>query len=309
MVKIKEIAKSEQRLAFGHRLCPGCGAGLIVHDILAAVEEPVVVAAATGCLEVSTTIYPYSSWKVPFIHSAFENVAATIAGVESAYRAFKKQGKIKDKIHFAAFGGDGGTYDIGLQSLSGAVERGHDFVYICYDNGAYMNTGKQRSGATPYCAATTTSPAGSVIPGKPQFKKDLTKIMVAHNIPYAAQGSPGHWNDLIKKAKKAFEVEGPAFLNVISPCPTGWYYDAKDTIKIAKEAVLSCIWPLYEVENGEYKLSYNPKKKKMPVRDWLKQQKRFKHLFNEKNEHLIDEIQQRVDNNWEELLKLCGEKE
>lgn len=306
MVKIKEIAQKEPRLASGHRLCPGCGAGLIVNLVLSSIDEQVVVAVATGCLEVSTTIYPFTSWEVPFIHSAFENAASTISGVESAYKAFYKKGKIKDKIHFAAFGGDGGTYDIGLQSLSGAVERGHDFVYICYDNGAYMNTGIQRSSATPYCAATTTSPAGKVIPGKPTYRKDLTEIIAAHDIPYAAQASPSHWNDLVTKAKKAFEVEGPAFLNVISPCPTGWRYNSQDSIKIAREAVLSCVWPLYEVENGKHKLTFNPKNKKMPVEDWLKTQGRFKHLFKPENKHLIEKIQAHVDKKWNELLEKCG---
>jgi len=309
MVKIKEIAQKEPRLASGHRLCPGCGAGLIVNLVLSSIDEQVVVAVATGCLEVSTTIYPFTSWEVPFIHSAFENAAATISGVESAYKAFYKKGKIKDKIHFVAFGGDGGTYDIGLQSLSGAVERGHDFVYICYDNGAYMNTGIQRSSATPYCAATTTSPAGKAIPGKPTYKKDLTEIIAAHDIPYAAQASPSHWNDLVTKAKKAFEVEGPAFLNVISPCPTGWHYNSEDSIKIAREAVLSCVWPLYEVENGKHKLTFNPKNKKMPVEDWLKTQGRFKHLFKPENKHLIEKIQAHVDKKWNELLEKCGVKD
>lgn len=306
MVKLKDIAEKKPRLASGHRLCPGCAAGLIVNMVLSSIDEPVVVALATGCLEVSTTIYPYTSWEVPYIHSAFENAAATITGAESAYKAFVKRGKISGKIHFAAFGGDGGTYDIGLQSLSGAVERGHDFVYICYDNGAYMNTGIQRSSATPFCAATTTTPAGKLIPGKPTYKKDLTEIMIAHDIPYVAQASPSHWNDLITKAKKAFEVEGPAFLNVISPCPTGWYYDAKDTIEIAREAVLSCIWPLYEVENGNYKLSFDPKDKKIPVEEWLKKQRRFKHLFFPQNRHLIEKIQSHVDEKWNKLREKCG---
>jgi pyruvate ferredoxin oxidoreductase beta subunit len=306
MVKIKEIAKKEQKLVSGHRLCPGCGAGLIVDMVLSSIDEPVVVGAATGCLEVSTTVYPFTSWNVPFIHTAFENAAATMSGVESAYKFFYKKGRIKEKVHFVVFGGDGGTYDIGLQSLSGAVERGHDFVYVCYDNEAYMNTGIQRSGATPYCAATTTSPSGKVVPGKPRFKKDLTEIMAAHEMPYVAQCSPSHWNDLITKSKKAFEVEGPAFLNVLSPCPTGWYYETDDTVKIAREAVNCCIWPLYEVIDGKYHLSFNPKQKKTPVIDWLKTQKRFDHLFKPGNKHLIDEIQNNIDKKWEKLLYKCG---
>lgn len=303
MVKIKEISQKEQKLACGHRLCPGCGAGLVVNMVLSAIDGPVVVGAATGCLEVSTTVYPYTSWNVPFIHTAFENAAAMMSGVESAYRFFLKKGDIKEKIHFVVFGGDGGTYDIGLQSLSGALERGHDFVYVCYDNQAYMNTGIQRSGATPYGTATTTSPAGKIIPGKPHFKKDLTEIVVAHNIQYTAQCSPSNWNDLITKSRKAFEVDGPAFLNIISPCPTGWYYEPKDTIKLAREAVNSCVWPLYEVINGKYNITYNPGSKKIPVSEWLKTQKRFKHLLKPENKNLIDIIQKEVDRKWDKLLE------
>ena len=305
MVKIAEIASKPQKLASGHRLCPGCGAGIVVNMVLSSIDKPVVVANATGCLEVSTTVYPYTAWKTPFIHSAFENAGATISGVEAAYKALKRRGKITEEIYFVAFGGDGGTYDIGLQSLSGALERGHDFVYICYDNGAYMNTGVQRSSATPIGAATTTSPAGKKIAGKPHYKKDLTKIVVAHDIPYVAQASISHWKDLIEKSKKAFETKGPAFINVIAPCPTGWVYDPADTVKLAREAVYSCIWPLYEVENGKYKLNFNPKKKKIDISEWLKQQKRFRHLFEPENEYLLDEIQSDIDKRWNILLKEC----
>ncbi len=305
MVKIKEIIKNKQKLASGHRLCPGCGAGIAVNMALLPVDRPVVVVAATGCLEVSTTVYPYTAWNTPFMHSAFENAGATVSGIESAYKALKRRGKISKEFYFVAFGGDGGTYDIGLQSLSGALERGHDFVYICYDNGAYMNTGIQRSSATPFGAATSTSPAGKKIKGKTHHKKDLTKIVAAHDIPYVAQGSISHWKDLVEKSKKAFTIRGPAFLNVLAPCPTGWVYDPKDTIKLAREAVNNCIWPLYEVENGKYKLSSNPKKKKSQVIDWLKTQKRFKHLFDPGNEYLIEEIQDNTDKKWNELLSIC----
>jgi len=305
MVNIREIVKRPQKLASGHRLCPGCGAGIVVNMVLSSIDKPVVAVNATGCLEVSTTVYPYTSWNIPFLHSAFENAGATASGVEAAYRALKKRGKITEDIYFVAFGGDGGTYDIGLQSLSGALERGHDFVYICYDNGAYMNTGIQRSSATPIGASTTTSPAGKEIAGKPHYKKDLTKIVIAHEIPYVAQASISHWKDLIEKSKKAFETKGPAFINVIAPCPTGWVYDPKDTIKLAREAVYSCIWPLYEVEFGKYKLNFNPKKKKIDIAQWLKQQKRFRHLFKPENKDLLDEIQDNIERKWNELLELC----
>lgn len=276
--------------------------------VLNAVDDPVVVCVATGCLEVATTIYPYTAWNCSFIHNAFENAGATISGVEAAYRALKKKGKIKKDMKFVAFGGDGGTYDIGFQSLSGAMERGHDMVYVCLDNGAYMNTGIQRSSATPFAADTTTSPAGKVIPGKQQFRKDLTAIMADHNIPYVAQASPHNWKDLHKKAKKAFEVEGPAFLNIMSPCPRGWRYNTPDIAQVLKLAVESRYWPLFEVENGKWKLNHRPKKF-VPVEDWLKLQGRFRHLFKEENKHLIEKLQQEVDRRWDMLLERCGEKE
>ncbi|MFH1783331.1 MAG: thiamine pyrophosphate-dependent enzyme [bacterium] len=300
MANLKELSKSPERLSGGHRLCAGCGASIAVRQILLGTKDPVVVGGATGCLEVATTIYPYTAWKVPFIHNAFENVAATISGVETAYKALKKKGKIKKDIKFIAFGGDGGTYDIGLQSLSGALERGHNMVYVCYNNEAYMNTGIQRSGATPKGASTTTAPAGKVSTGKQQHRKDLTAIVAAHHIPYAAQATISNWNDLVTKSTKAFAVEGPAFINVLSPCHRGWRYDMSDTIGIAKLAVDTGFWPLYEVENGVFKLNYKPKQRK-PITEWLKAQARYKHLFKPGNEGVIEEIQADIDAMWERL--------
>ena len=304
MANIKELAKQPERLLGGHRLCAGCGASIVVRQVLMATKDPVVVGASTGCLEVATTIYPYTAWKTPFIHNAFENVAATISGVETAYRALKKQGKIKKDIKFVAFGGDGGTYDIGLQSLSGALERGHNFVYVCYNNEAYMNTGIQRSGATSKGASTTTAPAGKASYGKRQFRKDLTSIVAAHKIPYVAQASASSWNDLVTKSQKAFAVEGPAFLNVISMCHRGWRFPQEDTIKISKLAVETGFWPLIEIENGNWKFTYKPKQRK-PVVEFLKPQGRFKHLFKEENKHILDEIQKDIDDNWARLERLC----
>jgi len=304
MPSLKELSKKEELLTGGHRLCAGCGAPIAVRQLLMASDKPVVVGASTGCLEVGTTIYPYTAWKVPYIHNAFENVAATISGVETAYRALKKKGKIKKDINFVAFGGDGGTYDIGLQSLSGVLERGHRMVYVCYDNQAYMNTGIQRSGATPRGATTTTAPAGKKITiGKSQLRKDLTAIVAAHHIPYVAQACPSYWNDLIKKAQKAFAVDGPAFLNILAPCPRGWRHNPEDTIEIGKLAVQTCVWPLYEIVDGKVQLTYKPKEKK-PVVEWLKSQGRFRHLFNEENKKYIEEIQEDVDRNYQNLLKL-----
>lgn len=308
-VNLKEASKKEEKLAGGHRLCPGCGASILVRQTLFAAEDPVVVACATGCLEVATSIFPYTSWKTPWIHNAFENAAATISGVEAMYRALKRKGVIpKDKrIKFIAFGGDGGTYDIGLQSLSGALERGHSFLYICYDNEGYMNTGIQRSSSTPIGAATTTAPPGEVIPGKIQDRKDLTHIVIAHNIPFVAQASIHDWRDFMIKVKKALAKDGPTFINAFSPCDRGWRFEPKDTVEIARMAVETCFWPLYEVDEGVLRINYKPKEKR-PVAEWLKMQGRFSHLFREENRYLIDLIQKRVDEEWERLLKLDGMK-
>jgi pyruvate ferredoxin oxidoreductase beta subunit len=308
LASIKQMAKREDRLSPGHRLCPGCGAPIAARQVMLACNRPVVVACATGCLEVSTTIYPYTAWRTPWIHNAFENAAATISGAEAAYQSLKRQGKIDKDIKFLAFAGDGGTYDIGVQALSGALERWHDFVYVCYNNEAYMNTGVQRSGATPLGGNTTTTPAGSVIPGKRRVQKDLTALVAAHNIPFAAQSTSGHWRDLTRKAEKAFEVEGPAFLNVLSPCPLGWVHEANKTVEVCKLAADTCMWPLYQVENGEWKLSYRPKEK-LPVTAYLETQGRFRHLFRESNRYVIDELQAFVDQQWARLLKRCGEAE
>jgi len=303
----KELAKTPEKLSPGHRLCAGCGAPITVRQILAAIDDPVVVANATGCLEVATTIYPYTAWRVPWMHSAFENAAATISGIETAYRSLVRQGKIPERnVRFIAFGGDGGTYDIGLQALSGAAERGHQFLYVCYNNEAYMNTGIQRSSATPLGAHTTTSPAGKVVPGKQQLRKDLTAIMAAHNIPYVAQAAPSQWKDLMQKTRKAVNCGGAAFMNVLASCNRGWRHGTDETIEITQLAVDTCYWPLYEVENGEWRLTYKPKEK-LPVEEWLKRQGRFRHLFQPQNRHLIDELQAEVDLRWQRLLRLCGE--
>jgi len=301
-LRLKELSKKEVLISSGHRMCAGCGAPIVVKMVLLATDYPVIASNATGCLEVSSCISDYTAWKIPWIHNAFENAAATISGVETMYRALKKQGKIDKEIKFIAFGGDGGTYDIGLQSLSGAMERGHDMLYICYDNGAYMNTGIQRSSATPLGANTTTCPAGDVIPGKTQERKNITRIMAAHNIPYAAQASPSHWLDLMKKVRKSLEIKGPKFMNIISPCNRGWRSRTDDAILLSRLAVATCHWPLYEIEYGVTKITFKPKEKK-PVIDFLKPQGRFKHLFSPENEWLLKKFQENVDKEWERLQK------
>lgn len=306
----KQEMNKPERLSGGHRLCAGCGAGIAVRGVLRALkpEDKAVICSATGCLEVSTCLYPYTAWNDSFIHSAFENSAATLSGSEAAYIALKKKGKVNENYKFIAFGGDGGTYDIGFQSLSGAMERGHDMVYVCYDNGAYMNTGIQRSSATPKYAETTTSATGKCSAGKKQIRKDLTEVIASHHIPYVAQTTfIGNFKDLHEKAEKALYTPGAAFLNILAPCPRGWRYNAEDMMTITKLAVETCYWPLYEVIDGEYKLSYRPKEKQ-PIENFLKPQGRFKHLFKKGNEDLLAEIQADVDKRWEELLKLCGEE-
>ena len=306
---LKEVmANKPARLAAGHRMCAGCGAPVVTNMILRALKDDdfSVVSNATGCMEVSTFTYPFTSWKDSFIHTAFENSAATISGVEAAYKVMKKTGRLPEnkETKFLAFGGDGGTYDIGLQSLSGAIERGHDMVYICYDNGAYMNTGIQRSSATPKFSDTTTSPAGKVIPGKMQSRKDLTKILVAHNLPYMAQTlATGNLKDLYEKSEKAIYTKGACFLNVLAPCPRGWGYNTEDLMAINKLAVDTCYWPLYEVIEGRYVINFKPAKK-LPIEEFLRPQKRFKHMFKEGNEWMIQEFQKEVDDRWNELLAL-----
>lgn len=307
MATLKDYSSKELLLSPGHRACAGCGFPIIIKQALMATDNPKVVGCATGCMEVCTSIFPYTAWKVPFIHNAFENSAATVSGVEAAYNALKRRGVVPSdkKIDFIAFGGDGGTYDIGFQSLSGAMERGHDMLYICYDNQAYMNTGVQRSSATPRGASTSTSPAGSASYGKKQYRKDLTATMVAHEIPYVAQAAPHNWRDMADKVNKGLAVNGPAFINVIQPCVLGWKYPSNMSMEMSRLAVDTCLWPLYEVVEGEYKLSYMPKEKK-PIVEFLKAQDRFRHLFNAKNESIIEEIQADIDNKWNKLLKLCN---
>lgn len=309
MANLKELSKHAERLTGGHRLCAGCGAGAVARQtLIAAGETPVVVVSATGCLEVSTSVFPYTSWKTPFFHSAFENSAATCSGVEAAYKSLVRQGKMKDEpIRFIAFGGDGGTYDIGLQSLSGAMERGHRMLYVCYNNEAYMNTGIQRSSATPQGATATTSPVGKVKQGKEQPKKDLTAIIVAHNVPYAAQSIIGNWNDYITKVQKALNTDGPTFINVMTPCRLGWGCKPEDSMEMVRLAVDTCIWPVYEVENGKYKLTLKPRGEKKPVTEFFKLQTRFKHLLKPENAELLASIQADVDAKWDKMLALCGE--
>ncbi len=303
MARLKELCKNEELFSRGHRACAGCAEALAVRQILLAAQKPVVAVMPTGCLEIFSSIYPESAWQVPMIHTAFETSASTASGVEAAYRFHKKMGRIKENIRFIAFGGDGATYDIGFGALSGAVERRHRFLYVCTDNEAYMNTGIQRSSATPYGAHTTTSPAGTKVPGKRQHRKDIMEIMIAHDIAYAGQTTVALWNDLVTKVQKALAADGPSFLNVLVPCPLGWGYPAETTIEMSRLAADTCFWPVYEFADGKYEINHEPKEKK-PVEEFLKPQGRFRHLFkDEKGKEIIAEIQRKTDEKWALLHK------
>lgn len=295
--------KTGLKFVSGHRMCAGCGIATILRTVLSASKKPVVVVNATGCLEVVSTIYPYTAWNTPWLHVTFVNAASSASGVETAYRALKKKGVIKEEVNIVAIGGDGGTYDIGIQALSGALERWHNFLYICYNNEGYMNTGHQRSGATPLGASTTTQPAGKVSIGKVQWRKDLVKIVAGHNIPYVAQSNVYNTMDMFKKASKAFEVQGPKFLNILMPCTTNWGFPESQTMKISRLATETNYWPLFEIENGVLTVNYKPKERK-PIEEFLKLQGRFKHLFTPENKHVIEEIQKRIDEDFGNLLKL-----
>lgn len=310
----KEIAEKPELFLSGHRACAGCGPATVLRLIMKATRGPTIVTEATGCMEVASSIYPYTSWGTPWLHTAFETVAANASGIEAALKALKKKGRLKHAhVDVIAIAGDGGTYDIGFQALSGAVERGHDFLFVLYDNEAYMNTGIQRSGGTPLGAATTTSPAGTVVPGKLEHKKPIAEIMVAHEMPYVATASPYYWRDLIAKARKGLEVEGPAFLHVFAPCPRGWRTEPAKTIEYSRLAVETCVFPLWEAVDGKYSLSIPSRvfarapEKKKPVTEYLKGQGRFRHLFMPQNKALLETIQRLTDEKWLKLLKKCGE--
>lgn len=304
MVTLKELPV-EELWAPGHSACAGCGPSTAIRITMKALRGPTIAVTPTGCMEVVSSSYPHTAWGIPWVHVLFENAAAVASGVEAAYKYMVKKGLVKRKPDVLVIAGDGGTFDIGLQALSGALERGHDFLYLCYDNEAYMNTGIQRSSATPRGAWTTTSPVGKVIPGKPEWKKDLIGIAVAHGIPYAATATIAYWNDMIRKVRKALEVEGPAVLHVLAPCPLGWRSDPAQTVAISRLAVRTRYFPLYEVENGVYRLTLKVTRP-LPVEEFLKTQGRFRHLFRPENRHIIDEIQKNVDEGWERLLRLCA---
>lgn len=302
-LNLKELAKSESKFTSGHRLCTGCGPAIIAKwTMMAAKDYNIAMSSATCCMEISSVVFPYTSWKVSWYHNAFENAGAVIGGIEATYKALKRKGKMDKEFKFIAIGGDGGTADIGFQSLSGMAERGHNALYILYDNNAYMNTGIQRSGATPKYAWTTTSYVGDAYKGKQQSRKDMTSIMAAHDIPYVGQASLGYWRDYMTKVQKALEVDGPAFINVFAPCWRGWRTETDDTVELGRLAVQTNYWPLYEVVNGKWQMTYQPREKK-PLEEFLKPQGRFSHLFKPGNEALLEDFQSEVDYKWDQLQR------
>lgn len=296
------ITPKEEHFTPGHRACVGCAEALAVRQVAKALGRDVIMVSATGCMEIVSSCYPDTSWDVPWIHTLFENTAAVASGIESALKVLKRKGKIASerRIKVVAMAGDGGTADIGFQALSGMLERGHDVLYICYDNEAYMNTGIQRSGATPFGASTTTSPAGTMSKGQRTWKKNMPEIVVAHHIPYVATATPSFPFDLEAKARKAVAIEGPTYLHILSVCPTGWRSPTELAVQMGRMAVQSGVFPLYEVENGVWKLSMDFERR-IPVSEYFKGQGRFRHL----TEADIEEIQKRVDEEWVALRKKC----
>jgi pyruvate ferredoxin oxidoreductase beta subunit len=289
-VFVPKLVTREDNFAPGHRACVGCGEALAVRQACKALGRSAIVVSATGCMEVVSSPFPETSWRLPWIHTLFENAAAVASGAEAGLKALVKKGKRPAReIGIVAMAGDGGTSDIGLQALSGALERGHDFLYICFDNEAYMNTGIQRSSATPFGASTTTAPAGKVSIGQVTWKKNLPAIAAAHDIPYVATACPSYPFDLMAKVKKGVTKPGPAYIHILSVCPTGWRCPTDLTVKIGRLAVETGIFPLYEIEDGEYKLSIDPSELRR-VTDYFKLQGRFRHL----SEETIKKIQDRV---------------
>jgi len=296
------LIPAEEFLAEGHSFCIGCGEALALRLACKALGRDVIIANATGCIEICTSPLPLTSWRVPWIHALFENTAAVISGIEAGLKILTKKSKMSERdIKCVAIAGDGGTSDIGIQALSGAFERNHNFLYICFDNEAYMNTGIQRSSATPYGASTTTAPAGKFSIGQVTRKKNMAAIAAAHNIPYVATACPSYRFDLMKKVRKGAAVKGPAYVHILAPCPTGWRYGTDLTIKIGELAVQTGIFPLYEMENGRYTLNADPPRLK-PVAEYLKLQGRYRHL----GEEDIEKIQKMVNEDYAKLKQMAA---
>ncbi len=291
----------EEFFTAGHRSCQGCGEALAVRWVCKAIGKDAIIAHATGCMEIVSSGLPQTAWMHPWIHVAFENTAAVASGIDAGLKILERKGKLTGpRPKVVAMGGDGGTSDIGLQALSGAMERGHNFTYICWDNEAYMNTGIQRSSSTPYGAMTTTSPPGKMSIGQSTMKKNMVAIAVAHGIPYVATASPSYVFDLYFKVRKAIETPGPAYIHVLSVCPTGWRSATDLSVRLGRLAVETGIFPLYEVEHGNYRMTVQVPKLR-PVKDYLRLQGRFRHLRDPE----INLIQRYTQAQYELLLEKC----
>jgi pyruvate ferredoxin oxidoreductase beta subunit len=300
-VYASRLLPREEYFTSGHRSCQGCGEALAVRWVCKAIGKEAIIAHATGCMEIVSSGLPQTAWMHPWIHVAFENTAAVASGIEAGLKILERKGKLDGPMpKVVAMGGDGGTTDIGLQALSGAMERGHNFTYVCWDNEAYMNTGIQRSSSTPFGAMTTTTPPGRRSIGQSTWKKDMVAIAVAHDIPYVATACPSYLFDLYFKVKKAIETPGPSYIHVLSVCPTGWRSATELTVRLGRLAVETAVFPLFEVEHGKHRLTVEVPKIR-PVRDYLKLQGRFRHLRDPE----ISFIQRQVQARYELLLQKC----
>jgi pyruvate ferredoxin oxidoreductase beta subunit len=302
-VYASRLMPREEFFTMGHRSCQGCGEALAVRWVCKAIGKDAIIAHATGCMEIVSSGFPQTAWMNPWIHVAFENTSAVAAGIETALRILHRKGKMAEMPKVVAMGGDGATSDIGLQSLSGAMERGHNFTYVCWDNEAYMNTGIQRSSSTPFGAMTTTSPPGKESFGQSTWKKNMVAIAVAHAIPYVATVSPSYPFDLYFKVKKALDTPGPAYIHCLSVCPTGWRSATDISVRLGRLAVETGVFPLYEVVNGRYRLTVDVPRMR-PVKDYLKPQGRFRHL----REPYVNFIQQQTQERYQLLLDKCEAK-
>ncbi len=293
------LINKHELLSSGHRACSGCAEVLAVRLMAKALGENTVIASATGCMEIISSMFPTTAWQVPWIHVAFENAASVASGIEAGLKALRKKGKIDDRyVKVVGMGGDGATMDIGFQALSGAMERGHDMIYVCFDNEAYMNTGIQRSSGTPMGASTTTAPAGKVSIGQKTWKKNMPEIMAAHDIPYVATACPSYPLDFIRKIEKAKSIQGPSYIHCFAVCPTGWRGASQTAVSLGRLAVETGVFPLYEVENGQYRVSPDMPKKLKPIKDYFKSQGRFRHL----GEAEIETIQKKVLSEYQKIL-------
>jgi len=296
-----KLITNREYIASGHRACSGCGEVLAMRYVCKALGRNTIISNATGCMEIISTPLPQTAWEVPWIHTLFENASAVASGIECGLKALKRKHGYTKEVKVVAMGGDGATADIGLQSLSGAMERGHDFIYVCYDNEAYMNTGIQRSSETPFGASTTTAPAGKASMGQHTWKKNMAAIAAAHEIQYVATSCSSYPFDIMTKVEKAIKIKGPSYIHILSVCPTGWRCPSNSTIKMGRLAVETGIFPMYEIENGKYTLNIDLPKLR-PVEDYLKLQGRFRHLDKDNTA----EIQEKVLEEYNKVKRLAA---